>query len=207
VPNFCWAREQDSSRVHRGLRSPPTGPEPAGHGANSSEAVERGSNSVLSRIMSASHRVGRVAEFTAYRLTGSASDGASGSGYLEKSAELVAKGNSESWLSALDSSTRRFTEFCEADGFEWEEAGLHAMLAGLSYLFHSTGITGETAEQYVSRVNAAYATMGLQPPAKPAGPWRLCHDVRMTLAGFTKARLEGGRRDPKCHVPTTTEII
>jgi hypothetical protein len=68
-------------------------------------------------------------------------------------------------------------------------------------------ITGETAEQYVSRVNAAYATMGLQPPAKPAGPWRLCHDVRMTLAGFTKARLEGGRRDPKCHVPTTTEII
>jgi hypothetical protein len=87
-------------------------------------------------------------------------------------------------------------EFCEADGFEWVD-GLHAMLAWLSYMFHSTSITGETAEQYVSIVNAAYATMGLQPPAKPAGSWGLYYDVRMTLAGFTKARLEGGGRDPK----------
>jgi hypothetical protein len=197
----------DSSRVHRGLRSPPTGPEPAGHGAYSSEAVEHGSNSILSRSMSAGRRVGRVAEFTASRLTGSAPDGASGSGYLEKSAELISKGYWESPLSALDNSTRRFIEFCEADGFKWEEAGLHAMLAWLSYTFHSTSITGETAEQYVSSVNAAYATMGLQPPAKPAGSWRLYHDVRMALAGFTKARLEGGGRDPKCHVPTTAETI
>jgi hypothetical protein len=64
-------------------------------------------------------------------------------------------------LSALDSSTRRFMEICEADGFEWDEAGLRAMLAWLSYMFHSTSITGETAEQYVSSVNAAYATMAL----------------------------------------------
>jgi hypothetical protein len=70
-----------------------------------------------------------VAEFIASRLTRSAPDGASGSGYLEESAELIATGYSESRLSALDSSTRRFMEFCEADGFEWEEAGLHAMLA------------------------------------------------------------------------------
>jgi hypothetical protein len=68
-------------------------------------------------------------------------------------------------------------------------------------------ITGETAEQYLSSMNAAYATTGLQPPAKPAGSWRLHHDVRMALAGFTEARLEGGGRDPKCHVPTTTEVI
>jgi uncharacterized protein YqiB (DUF1249 family) len=87
-------------------------------------------------------------------------------------------------------------EFCEADGFERED-GLHVILAWLSYMFHSTSITGETAEQYVSTVNAAYATMGLQPTAKPAGSWRLYHDVRMALAGFTKARLEGGGRDPK----------
>jgi hypothetical protein len=88
-----------------------------------------------------------VAEFTASRLTGSAPDGPSGSGYLEKSAELKARAYLESRLSALDSSTRRFMEFGEADGFEWEEAALHAMLSWLSYLFHSTGITGETAEQ------------------------------------------------------------
>jgi hypothetical protein len=98
-------------------------------------------------------------------------------------------------------------EFCEADGIEWEEAGLHAMLAWLFYRFHSTRITGETAEQHVSSVNAAYATMGLQPPAKPAGSWRLYHDDRIALADFTKARQEGGGRDPKFHVPTTTEII
>jgi hypothetical protein len=98
-------------------------------------------------------------------------------------------------------------EFCEADGFEWEEAALHAMLSWLSYLFDSTGITGETAEQYESSMNAAYAAMGLQPPAKPAGSWRLYHDVSMALAGFSKALLEGGGRDAKCHVPTTTEMI
>jgi hypothetical protein len=72
---------------------------------------------------------------------------------------------------------------------------------------HSTIITGEAAEQDVSGVKAAYSTIGLQPPAKPAGSWRLYHDVRMALAGFTKARLEGGGRDPKSHVPTTTEMI
>jgi hypothetical protein len=76
-----------------------------------------------------------VAEFTASRLTGSAPDGAGGSGYLEKSAELTANGYSGSRSSALDSSTRRFMEFCEADGFEWKEADLHAMLAWLSYMF------------------------------------------------------------------------
>jgi hypothetical protein len=95
VPRAFGARggpPKDSSIVLRGLRSPPTGPEPAVHGAKSSVAVERGSNSVLSRSMSASRRVGRVAEFTVSRLTGSAPDGASGSGYLEKSAELTSKG-------------------------------------------------------------------------------------------------------------------
>jgi hypothetical protein len=59
----------------------------------------------------------------------------------------------------------------------------------------------------VSSVNAAYATMELQPPSKAAWSWRLYHDVRMALAGFTKARLAGGGRDPKRHVPTTTEKI
>jgi hypothetical protein len=98
-------------------------------------------------------------------------------------------------------------EFCEADGFEWEEAGLHAILAWLSYMFHATSITGETAEQLVSSLNAGYATVGLQPPAKPAESWRLHHDVTMALAGFIKALLEGGGRDPKCHIPTTTEMI
>jgi hypothetical protein len=56
-------------------------------------------------------------------------------------------------------------------------------------------------------VNAAYAAMGLQTPAKPAGSWRLYQDVSMALAGFTKALLEGGGRDAKCHVPTTIEMI
>jgi hypothetical protein len=182
-------------------------PEPAGESANSFQAVERGSDSFLTRSVSTSGRVGRVAEFTARRLTGSAPEGAGGSGYLEKSAELIANGYLESRLSSLDSNTRRFTVFCEADGFEWEEAGLHAMLAWLSYLFHTTSITGETAKQYVSSVNAAYATMGLQPPAKPAGSWRLYHDVKMALAGFTKVRLAVWARDPKSHVPTSTEMI
>jgi hypothetical protein len=48
--------------------------------------------------------------------------------------------------------------------------------------------------------------MGLQPPAKPAGSWRLYYDVTVARTGFTKARLEGGGRDPKCHVTTTTEM-
>jgi hypothetical protein len=98
-------------------------------------------------------------------------------------------------LKAHDSSTRRFVEFCEADGFEWDEAGLRAMLAWLSldvslnqHYWKDRGTIREQCERGLCYHGA--------PPAKPAGSWRLYHDVRMALAGFTKARLEGGDEIP-----------
>jgi hypothetical protein len=66
------------------------------------------------------------------------------------------------------------------------------VLAWLSQLFDTKTVTGETAEKYVSIVNAAYATTGLAPPVNPYGSYRLYHDMKVALAGFTRAHLKNG---------------
>jgi hypothetical protein len=135
----------DHRRIHPesagGLRSLPPGPEPAIQSANSSQAVEPRCDSVLSRGASAS-LFGRVAKSTASRLSGSALEGAGGSDFLEKSAEIIIKGYSEPRLSSLDSNTRRFMKF-EANGFERQESGIHKELAWISYQFQSQNHWGD----------------------------------------------------------------
>lgn len=60
---------------------------------------------------------------------------------------------------------RRFILFCEQDGVAWEVAGRHEMVAYLAELLSTTRVSGETANQYVSSINATYELQGLQAPA------------------------------------------
>jgi hypothetical protein len=62
---------------------------------------------------------------------------------------------------------RRFVEFCESNGYEWEIEGNHAMCAWSLNMYKTSTIEGRTMEQYVSAINA-YETSGLGPPGKPA---------------------------------------
>jgi hypothetical protein len=43
-------------------------------------------------------------------------------------AALIAQGYSESRLRAFGSLTRRFIQFCELDGYDFESASRHAMV-------------------------------------------------------------------------------
>jgi hypothetical protein len=85
---------------------------------------------------------------------------------LEKGAELIAEGYSDSQIRAFSGQQRNFIEFSELDGYEWETAGKHALVAWIAYRFESSNIAGDSMEQYVSVVNRAYETSGLSPPGK-----------------------------------------
>jgi hypothetical protein len=111
---------------------------------------------------------------------------------LAQSAELIVAGYSDSRLENFNNLQRRFVSFCELDGYDWESAGKHAMVAWMAFLFETTKISGDSMRQYVSSINMAYETSGLAPPGGPAGTKRLYHEVSRAIHGFTNARLRAG---------------
>jgi hypothetical protein len=62
---------------------------------------------------------------------------------LEKGAALIAEGYSDSRIQAFSGQQRNFVEFCELDGYEWETAWKHAMVAWIAYRFESSNIAGD----------------------------------------------------------------
>jgi hypothetical protein len=71
------------------------------------------------------------------------------------------------------------------------------VVAWLAYLYETTKISGQTAEQNVSSVNQSYETQELQPPGILRNAYTLFHDVRKALDGFTNTRLlRGGANQP-----------
>jgi hypothetical protein len=112
---------------------------------------------------------------------------------MDKGAELIAGSYSDSRIQAFGSQQQRFIEFCELDGYDWSEAGKHAMVAWIAYMFDSTSISGDSMEQYVSTVNRAFETSGLAPPGRPQNYNRLYAEVKRAIDGFNRARLNAGR--------------
>jgi hypothetical protein len=111
---------------------------------------------------------------------------------MDKGAELIAEGYSESRIQAFGSQQRRFIEFCELDRYNWSEAGKHAMVAWIAYMFELTSISGDSMEQYVSAVNRAFETSGLTPPGRPQNCNRLFVEVKRAIDGFKRARMNAG---------------
>jgi hypothetical protein len=54
--------------------------------------------------------------------------------HLAAGGTLISQGCSESRLKAFGNQTRRFLQFCELDGYDWECASRHAVVARLAYL-------------------------------------------------------------------------
>ena len=142
----------------------------------------------------------------ATRLRTTAPGGGRTSSRLEEAAELIVAGYSDSRLQAQSGILVRFTAFCEADGVQWDEAGLHAMVPFLAELYATTQITGETATQYVSAINTAYETLGLAPPGRAPNATRLYFDVKRSLEGFTRKRVRTGGPLPSPTVPTPLSV-
>jgi hypothetical protein len=73
------------------------------------------------------------------------------------------------------------------------------MCAWLVHIYETSTVAGSTMEQYVSVVNRAYETSGLDPPGKQANEIRLYIEVRKSVDGFKRAGEKHGRAEP---VPT-----
>lgn len=139
----------------------------------------------------------------AARLRATAPAGGGLSSRLEEGADLIVAGYSDSRLTSQSSSMKRFIEFCDSEGVAWDSASRHAMVAFLADLYATTKISGETATQYVSAINTAYLTMGLDPPGRASNAERLYFDVKKSLEGFKRlrTRLSPARGQP---TPATT---
>lgn len=99
-------------------------------------------------------------------------------------------------MAAVDSVSKMFIQFCEEDGFDWEEAGLHAVLAFIALVFETTAVFRTLLRNYISSINGAYALHGHKAPARPYGSDRLYKDASMALVGFTKDPLLQGGSEP-----------
>jgi hypothetical protein len=77
---------------------------------------------------------------------------------MDKVAELIAEGYSDSRIQAFSTQQKRFIEFCESDGYDWLVAGKHAMCAWIVHMYETSTIADSTMEQCVSVVNRAYET-------------------------------------------------
>jgi hypothetical protein len=53
---------------------------------------------------------------------------------LDKVAELIAEGYSDSRIQAFSTQQKRFVEFCESDGYDWLVAEKHAMCAWIVHM-------------------------------------------------------------------------
>jgi hypothetical protein len=84
-----------------------------------------------------------------------------------RSQNLIAESYSDSHIQAFSTPHKRFIEFCEVDAYDWLVAGKHVMCAWIVHMYETSTIAGSTMEQYVSGVNRAYETSGLDPPGKP----------------------------------------
>jgi hypothetical protein len=126
---------------------------------------------------------------------------------MDKGAELIAEGYSDSRIQAFDRQQRRFIEFCELDGYDWYEAGKHAIVAWITYMFEPTRVSGDSMEQCVSTVYRAFETSGLAPPGMPQNCNRLYVEVKWAIEGFKRARLNAGGKEPVQHSPTPDFVI
>jgi hypothetical protein len=103
---------------------------------------------------------------------------------MDKVAELIAEGYSDSRIQAFSTQQKRFTEFCESDGYDWLVARKHDMCASIVHMYETSTIAANTMEQYVSVVNRTYETSGLDPPGKPVNGNKLYVEVRKSIDGF-----------------------
>jgi hypothetical protein len=126
---------------------------------------------------------------------------------MEKGAELIAEGYSDSRIQDFGSQQWRCIEFCELCGYDWCEAGKHAMVAWIAYMLESTSISGDSIEQYVSTVNSAFETSGLAPPGRPQNCNRLYIEVKRAVDDFKRARLNAAGKKPVQHSPTPDFVI
>jgi hypothetical protein len=126
---------------------------------------------------------------------------------MDMVAELIAEGYSDSRIQAFSTQQKRFTEFCESNGYDWLVAGKHAMCSWIVHMYETSNIAGSTMVKYVSVVNRTYETSGLDPPGKPVNGNKLFVEVRKSIDGFKCARESMvllGRFLP--YRPLTTEL-
>jgi hypothetical protein len=81
------------------------------------------------------------------------------------------------------------------------------MCAWIVHMYETSTIAGSTMEQYVSVVNRAYETSGLDPRGKPVNGNKLYVEVREYVDGFKRARENHGATGPLPTLPTPDYVI
>jgi hypothetical protein len=81
------------------------------------------------------------------------------------------------------------------------------MCAWIVHMYEMSTIAGSTMEQYVSVVNRAYETSGLDRPGKPVNGNKLYVEVRKSIDGFKCVREKHGAAGPVPTLPTPDYVI
>jgi hypothetical protein len=126
---------------------------------------------------------------------------------MDKVAELIAEGYSDSRIQAFSTQQKRFIEFCESDGYDWLVSGKHAMCAWIAHMYETSTIAGSTMDQYVSVNNRAYETSELDPPGKQVNVNKQYVEVRKSIDGFKRAPEKRGAAGLVPTLPTPDYVI